>query len=318
MKISVVVPIFNEELAIAENVRAIVKALNDLGRDWELVLVNDGSRDKTLEIITGLAKENSKIKVVSYTTNRGRGHALKTGFAAATGDYVIATESDLNWGTEIFGNFVRELDKGDADIIVASPHMKGGRMENVPFSRWLLSYLGNKIFSLAFPGKMTMCTGMTRAYKKEVLDSLDLESDDKELHIEILYKALDLGFTVKEIPAILRWKKPEKGVIVRKSHFKYKAILKHLLLSFGVKPFLLFGGLGFGLVGIGSIIGIYLLVLWLGGEAIGARPILFTAVLLIVVGFQVLVFGFLANQNREIKRQLARVQKAIKESSEKS
>ncbi|MEK7521030.1 MAG: glycosyltransferase family 2 protein [Patescibacteria group bacterium] len=311
-KISVVIPIYNEEAAIAANVGEVVKTLAGLGKEWELILVNDGSRDGTLSIVNALAKENPKIKIVSYAKNRGRGYALRAGFKAAGGDYVIATESDLNWGSEIIGRFVLELDKDEADIVIASPHMKGGGMENVPFLRWALSYFGNKIFSFAFPGKFTMVTGMTRAYRREALEALDLESDGKELHVEILYKALDLGFRVAEIPAILRWKKPAPGVVIRKSHFKFKSIFKHLLLSCSVQPFILFGVIGFSLIFIGLVLGAYSLYLSLT-VGVAGRPVLYAIVLFIVAGLQIIVFGFLASQNRDLKRQFVRTQRMIKD-----
>ena len=157
-----------------------------------------------------------------------------------------------------------------------------------------------------------MVTGMTRGYRREVLDSLDLEADDKELHVEILYKAIDLGFKIKEIPAILRWKKPEPGVRVRKSHFKLKSISKHFLLVFSVRPFLLFAIFGFPMIGLGLIFSIYLLNLSLAGVAVSGRPMLFAAILFILVGLQTLIFGFIANQNRALRRQLVRLRGEIK------
>jgi len=318
-KLSVVIPTYNEELAIEENVQKLTEYLNNLQRnlssglrEWEVVLVNDGSTDSTLSIMQKLAASESRVKVVSYLPNRGRGYALKNGFKAATGDYIVATESDLNWGAEIIGKFVEELNKGGVDVVIASPHMKGGGMENVPFLRWLLSRAGNIIFSLAFPGKFTMVTGMTRAYRREVLDSLDLEADDKELHVEILQKAIDLGFKIKEIPAVLRWKKSEPGLKVRKSHFKLKSISKHLLLVFSVRPFLLFALFGFPMIGAGLVFGLYLLKLSLAGVAVSGRPMLFAAVLFLIVGVQTLIFGFIANQNRALRRQIVRAQKFLK------
>ncbi|MDP2696264.1 MAG: glycosyltransferase family 2 protein [bacterium] len=319
-KLSVVIPIYNEELAIRENVTILVGALNDIQRggkngvvirEWELVLVNDGSTDKTLDIIQEEAQKESRIKIASYKTNRGRGHALKTGFKTATGDYIVVTESDLNWGSEIIGQFVVALEGEDVDIVIASPHMKGGGMENVPFFRWALSHFGNKVFSIALPGKFTMVTGMTRAYRREVLESLDLESEDKELHVEIIYKSLDLGFRIIEIPAMLRWKKPVPGVEIRKSHFKPTQIVKHLAMSFFIRPFMLFGTVGLTLLGLGIAMGVYLLILSSSGTPVVGRPMLFAAVLFIIIGFQVLLFGFLANQNRNLKRQLSRVQRDI-------
>ncbi len=313
MNISVVIPTYNEELAIAANVKKVIGALESSGKTWELILINDGSQDKTLTIIESLASQDRRIRVVSYPKNRGRGYALRRGFEVAQGDYVIATESDLNWGSEIIVAFIKKLDEGDADLVIASPHMPGGHMENVPFLRWLLSYLGNKVFALAFPGHMTMSTGMTRAYRREVLEAMDLESDDKELHIEILSKAFDLGYRIAEIPATLRWKQAKPGAPVRKSSFKMKSIVKHLVVSVDVQPYLFFGGLGFLFIAIGAALGIYLLWLSLSGIGVAGRPALFASVLFIVIGIQVLIFGFLASQNRDLKRQFIRTQKLIKE-----
>lgn len=315
VKISVVVPVYNEEAAIKSNIEKLTAFLSQLGRPWELVLVNDGSTDNTLREMKKTAEGENRINIISYTPNRGRGFALKTGFRAASGEYIIATESDLNWGVEIIGRFAEELDKGKADVVIASPHMRGGRMENVPLLRKWLSYFGNRVFALALPG-LTMTTGMTRGYRREVLDAMDLESDDKELHVEILSKARDLGFRIAEIPAVLRWRKPAPGVRVRKSHFKFKSIFRHLLFSFDVQPYILFGAFGFLLIGIGVILGLYLLVQSLS-VGVAGRPLLFVFVLCLVIGFQVLVFGFLASQNRDIKRQLTRFTKILKELKEK-
>ena len=77
LEISVVIPIYNEEAFIAANVGEVVKKLAGLGKEWELILVNDGSRDGTLSIVNALAKENPAIKIVSYAKNRGRGYALR-------------------------------------------------------------------------------------------------------------------------------------------------------------------------------------------------------------------------------------------------
>ncbi|PIT92426.1 MAG: hypothetical protein COU08_02425 [Candidatus Harrisonbacteria bacterium CG10_big_fil_rev_8_21_14_0_10_42_17] len=313
IKVSVVIPTYNEELAIKENVQRILATLDEIEDTSELVLVNDGSVDNTLKIVQEMAENDQRIRIVSYGKNRGRGFAMKIGFKQARGEFVITTESDLNWGSEIIKQFVEELKKGDADIVIASPHIKGGGMVNVPFHRWLLSYLGNRVFALVLPGRRTMSTGMTRSYRKEVLDALDLESESKVLHVEILYKALDLGYRVKEVPATLTWKKPEPGEVVRKSHFKVRSIVSHLLMSLDVRPFLFFGIIGIILIALGIIAGFYLLFVSLGGTSVAGRPLLFFSILAIIGGMQMLIFGFLASQNRNIKRQIIRTQKLVKE-----
>src|SRR5208337_3314788 len=91
-----------------------------------------------------------------------------------------------------------------------------GGVENVPFLRLWVSKLGNKILRQVMPNRIYTSTGIFRAYQRKVLDSLELESDGKEIHLEILSKAMALGFKVKEVPAILTSRK--KG----RSKFKFK------------------------------------------------------------------------------------------------
>src|SRR3989344_1853693 len=117
MKLSVVIPTYNEELAIAANAREMLRSIQKYTDDYELIFVNDGSTDKTLAELQGLAAIYPKIKVVSYAPNRGRGFALRSGFEAAKGDFVVATESDLNWGSDIIVRLARRLGGGGVGIV---------------------------------------------------------------------------------------------------------------------------------------------------------------------------------------------------------
>jgi len=129
-------------------------------------------------------------------------------------------------------------------------------------------------------------TGIFRAYRKRVLDSLEIESDGKEIHLEILSKALALGYRVKESPAILTSRK--KG----KSKFKFrKTAISHLVFSVFEKPVIIFGFVGLLTLAIGFLIGIYIVYLRLLGDLTPGRPLITFAILLILGGFRYFLLG---------------------------
>ena len=184
------------------------------------------------------------------------------------------------------------------------PTCQGVEFQNVPFLRLWISKLGNKILRLAMPNRIYTSTGIFRAYRRKVLDSLELESDGKEIHLEILSKALALGYRVKEMPTILTGRK--KG----KSKFKFKkTTLSHLVFSVFEKPMIIFGFIGLATLGIGLLIGIYIAYLRFSGELTAGRPLITLALLLILGGIQILSFGFIAIQIVSLRREILRIQK---------
>jgi glycosyltransferase involved in cell wall biosynthesis len=154
------------------------------------------------------------------------------------------------------------------------------------------------------PNRIYTSTGIFRAYRKKVLDSLELESDGKEIHLEILSKALSLGYRVKESPAILTSRK--RG----KSKFKFrKTAISHLVFSVFEKPVIIFGFIGLLTLAIGFLIGIYIVYLRFSGDLTPGRPLITFALLLILGGIQILSFGFIAIQIVSLRREILRVQK---------
>ncbi|MEW6095352.1 MAG: glycosyltransferase family 2 protein [bacterium] len=319
MKVSIIAPMYNEEAVIVNSIDRFVKTFARLKDTWELILVNDGSTDETLRLANEESKKYPNIKVLSYMPNRGRGRALRTGFAHAEGDFIVTTEADSSWGEEIIIRLLAELKKNEADIVVASPHRKGGGYKNVPFHRRFLSSVGNKVLGLSFGRNLTMTTGMTRGYRREIIDSLNLECDGKEIHLEIISKALALGAKIEEIPAVLEWKKEKRGKPERKSSFKAgRLIITHLLFSFNESPLLLVGTIGAGFLVIGSVIGIVMLYQYLIGTLEIVRPLIIIMVVSLIIGMQVLLFYFIATQNKYVQKQLIRIQSDILKIKRKS
>ena len=304
-KISVIIPMFNEEENVENTTQRVWDVLSTIFDNWEIVIVNDGSTDNTLEVAHNVASRDSRIRVVSYPQNGGRGKALRTGFANVDGNIVVTTDADLSYDPKYIIEMIEALQTDEeVDFILASPYMQGGTTENVPWKRLLISKLGNKFLGYVMPGNFTTITCVFRAYRRYVLDSLELESDGKEIHLEILAKALSTGYKAKEIPVVLTGRK--KG----KSKFRFKkAAISHILFSFNIKPMLLFGILGTLLFGLGMLIGGYIFVLWFGKSLNPERPLVTLMVLLILTGIQMFSFGFLAVNIGMLRKEIYKVQK---------
>ena len=308
-EVSVVVPMFNEEENVEATVERLKGALEPLKCAYEIVLVNDGSTDSTHAVAQAVSEREPNVSFVSYPTNRGRGKAMRTGFARASGDLVCTTEADLSWGQDIIVRMVTELRRSpDADIVVASPHMPGGAYEDVPWLRTVASGIGNQILRMALSPSLTMMTGMTRAYRRHVLESMELESDGKEIHVEIISKALALGYLVREIPATLRWR--TRG----KSKFRFRRTAStHLVLTFLERPMMLFGALGFLMLLIGFVLGVDIVVLRFTGSLTAGRPLITLVALLVIGGIQVLSFGLIGTQIAALRRESVKIQRQNRE-----
>lgn len=212
MRLSIVCPFFNEEAIIGKAVLRMLGNLSSQFRtgEWELILVDDGSRDRSreilLETLASAGPAARHVRVMSYAHNQGRGRALKTGIDCAKGDIIVTTEVDCSWGDDIVKRLVDELDRNPScHFVVASVHMPGGGLVNVPPRRRFLTKVGNILIRFFFSSEVTMNTGMTRAYRRSVIQPLVTLENGKEFHLEVLLKLLSLGFRVREIPATITW-----------------------------------------------------------------------------------------------------------------
>jgi glycosyltransferase involved in cell wall biosynthesis len=294
---------YNEEANVASTVDTIERVMSGIGKPWELILVNDGSTDGTERVAERICGEKPFARLVSYRPNRGRGKALRSGFAEARGQFVITIESDLSWDASLMVDMLRILERGEADMVLASPYVPGGTTEGVPAGRLMISRLGNMILSLVVPGDLKMVTQMFRAYRREVIDSLELESDGKEIHLEIVSKALALGYRAKELPAVLR----SRGG--GKSKFKLgKTAASHLAFSFFEKPILLFGIAGFFFLTLAFVIGVYLLIEFSRGQLNPDRPLMTVLILLIIGGLQFVSLGLVGTQIVQLRKEVYRIQ----------
>ena len=304
MKISVVIPMYNEEENVVktlEEVKNILKNFNE----FEIIVVDDGSIDKTFELAKEF-KSDTNICLLKHPVNMGMGRALRTGFQKAEGEVIVTIDADLSYDPSYIPKLIDALDES-TDIVIGSQYMEGGKTENIPPLRLFISKTANKLVGYAMANDLSTVTGVLRAYRKEVLESLELESDGTEINPEIISKAKAVGFNIKEIPVTL------KGRELGKSKVKYrKTTLSHLLFTFYEKPMILFGFIGFLLLFIGIISAIYLFYQYLLGTLDPTRPLMLFMVLMIISGIQILIFGFVATQISLLKREIYIVQKENK------
>lgn len=311
--LSVVIPLYNESETVAGTVEAIVEAIEPTGREFEIVLVDDGSTDGTGEKIAELGRADARLRPAGYPANAGRGKALRTGFAAALGRLVATIDADLSYHPAAILDLLAALDEHpDADFAVGSPYMPGGRTENVPAMRLLVSKLGNRVLRWLMPGGYRTYTGIFRCYRRRMLRSLVLDSNGKEIHLEILTKAQVLGFKGVEVPATLRSR--QRG----SSKFRFRrTAISHVLHGVHERPMVIFGIVGLVLLCVGMGLGAYLLILSLSGMPVGDRPLLQFVVFLTLAAMLMMAIGFLAIQNVVLRNELYKIASQNKQLAER-
>jgi glycosyltransferase involved in cell wall biosynthesis len=307
MKVSVVCPFFNEE-AIIE--RAVARTVGNLSRqfsDWELILVNDGSTDRSLALVLeAIARTPAPVRVISCDRNQGRGRALKNGIDAASGEVIVTTEVDCSWGDDIAFRLVDALNATRAHVVVASPHMAGGKLVNVPAARIFLSTIGNLFINAFFSSGVSMSTGMTRAYRREVIQPLVVTENGKEFHLEVLLKLRSLGFDIREIPATLEWQDHRLNR-ARHSHRRsstrvWKTIATHLRFVAVAQPMSYFAVVA----GLSVLAGLGFIAVAFRNLMVG-QPAAFLAIvglILLVLALMFAGFSVLFIAARDIQREL--------------
>lgn len=298
---------YNEEDNVLKTLSAVKDSMKSYS-DYEILVVNDGSKDNTLKLLKDFASENPEVRVLENPVNMGMGKALKTGFENATGDIIVSIDADLSYSADHILKLACELvDDESLDIVLASPYMEGGQVKNVPFVRLFVSKFANLFVGFSIPGNLSTVTCVLRAYRKEVLDSMELESNGTEINLEILSKANANHFRIKEVPAVL------EGRELGQSKLKFRAkTISHVLFSFYEKPMMLFGAIGLVICFIGVISAIYLFSQYLTGTLDPTRPLMLFMVLMVISGVQILIFGFVATQISLLKKEMYIIQKENK------
>ncbi len=287
-KISIIVPLYNEEESLQPLYEKIMEVFDEMGNpDYELIFVDDGSTDNSLNIIKELSEKDNNVKYISFRKNYGKSAALSLGFSNATGKIVITMDADLQDDPAEIPNLIAKINEG-YDLVSG---WKKKRYD--PFIKKYSSRLFNYITGLMSGIKLHDFNCGLKAYRAEVVKSIKVYG---EMHRYLPVLARWQGFTVSEIPVKHHARKYGKTKFGVSRFFKGFVDLITVMFTtrYTKRPMHLFGFLGALSFFIGFLISLYLSYEWYFHKvALSNRPLLFLGMLLIIVGIQFFSTGLL-------------------------
>jgi glycosyltransferase involved in cell wall biosynthesis len=287
--LSILIPFFNEEENISPLFDRLITALQKTGRAYEVICIDDGSSDGSLEILLDISKINPNVKIISFSRNFGQTAALSAGIDSSKGEIIIPMDGDLQNDPEDILLLLQKIEEG-YDVV------SGWRKDRKDsfFTRRIPSMIANKMIS--FIGGVRLhdygCT--LKAYRRDVLKNIRLYG---EMHRFIPIYAQWIGARVAEIPVnhFPRRSGSSKYGLSRVIKVILDLMVVKFLLSYSQKPIYVFGGMGFLMI-LGAILsGGYAIYLKIFKEvSFILTPLPLLSVLLLMLGFLSILMGFLA------------------------
>jgi glycosyltransferase involved in cell wall biosynthesis len=292
IQLSLVLPIYNEVESIPHLLEELTPVLESTGKSHEIICVDDGSSDGSFEELKKLREQDERVRIIRFRRNFGQTAAFSAGFDRAQGDLVITMDADLQNDPADIPTLLNKLDEG-YDIV------SGWRVKRWREGFWQI--LTRKLPSKTANWLISSITGVhlhdygcaLKVYRQEVIKNINLYGD---LHRFIPAIASYYGVTIAEVPVNYRSRqfgtsKYGMGRIIR---VVLDLLAVRFLLSYSTRPIQIFGSLGLLSFAIGVIIGIYLTFMkYVYDEALAERPLLMLAMLLMMVGVQLITMGLL-------------------------
>ena len=285
--ISVVVPLLNEERSLEVLHHELAAVLDARGEPYEIVFVDDGSTDGSMDVLGRIHAETTNVVAVHLRRNFGKATALQAGFLESRGDMIVTIDSDLQDDPLEIPKLLAKLDEG-FDLVSG---WKTSR--NDPFARRLFSRVFNWATGVVSGVRLHDVNCGLKAYRAEVVHGMRLYG---ELHRFIPVLASYRGFRVAEIPVNHRPRQHGESRYGPERYLRgfFDLLSVTFMGRYRHRPLHLFGGVGMLMGAIGFVILTYLTVVWFWGESIGQRPLLTLGVLLVVVGIQFVSLGLLS------------------------
>ncbi len=288
MKLSIVIPVYNEEESLPKLYCAIMDVMNANQYTYELVFIDDGSKDRSVAVLKELKEQDETIKIIVLRKNFGKAVALQSAFQIVEGDCVITMDADLQDDPNEIPRMLEQINAG-FDVVSG---WKYNRLD--PLEKRLPSKLFNKVTATLSGVQLHDFNCGFKAYRKEVVKSIDVYG---ELHRYIPVLAHRKGFAITEIK--VHHLKREFG----KSKYGFERYLRGLFDSFTTsfllryydRPMYFFGKFGLFSFLLGGGICTYLTIDWCMGNSIGDRPLLLLGILLIILGAQFVCTGFIGD-----------------------
>jgi len=226
MKISIIIPIYNEKETLLKILKK-VEGADTLGLEKEIILVDDGSTDGTLDILKTL--ENG-YQIIYHEKNLGKGAAIKNGFRAATGDFILIQDADLEYNPQNYPQLLRPILENKADVVFGSRNLQKNPTDN--FSFYLGRRITNLFLNILCGSKLTDYWTCYKVFKAPIVKSLELECNRFDVEVEMTVKIIKRGYKIVEVPidylprSISAGKKikPQDGLIAIWKTIKYKFV----------------------------------------------------------------------------------------------
>ena len=289
VKLSIILPVYNEEKNLNLLYNELNKVLKSIGNDYEILFVDDNSKDNSLNVLNKLSNLNPKVKIIKFRKNFGQTAALDAGIKNSKGEIIITMDSDLQNDPRDIPKLINKINEG-YDVVSG---WRYNRRDS--FSKKFISKGANLLRKLIIKDSIQDSGCTLKAYKRECFENTKLYG---EMH-RFIPALLGLkGFKIGEIKVNHRERKFGKTNYNMKRTMNgfLDMILLKFWMNYSTRPIHLFGGLGLfsGLFGV--LIGLYLTFIKITyGVSIGNRPLLILSALLILVGLILFVFGVLAD-----------------------
>lgn len=282
--LSVVIPLFNEAESLPELHEQLVRALDPLGQPFELIFIDDGSRDGSFDVLTRLHRDDHRVKVIQFRRNYGKSAALAVGFAQAHGETVVTIDADLQDDPQEIPRLIAQLDAGYDLVSGWKQHRRD------PWTKTLPSKVFNRVTAAVSGLRLHDFNCGLKAYRHEVVETIPVYG---ELHRYLPMLAHWAGFRAGELPITHRTRKYGKSKFGpgRFAHGLFDLLTVLFLSKYTRRPLHLFGLIGLLSFGAGVGIGLYMTALWVSKIAIGTRPLLLFGVLLMLLGIQLVSIG---------------------------
>lgn len=290
--LSFVIPLLNEEESLEALHGAISQAVEQLPSEYEIIFVDDGSTDRSPEILHHLYQQDpGHVRVIQFRRNFGKMAAMTAGFARARGDVIVTMDADLQDDPAELPKLLEKLQEG-YDLVSA---WRTERQD--PLTKRLPSKVANFSVSTLTGIRVHDMNCGFKVYRREVLEDLKLYG---ELHRYIPVLAHWKGYRIAEVPVKHQprrhgYSKYGIGRLGR-SYIDFLSVL--FLTSYLKRPMQLFGMAGTAFALLGTVIMVYLAILWLIEGGIGWRPLLFFGITALVVGIQLISIGLLGEMLR--------------------
>lgn len=288
MFISIVIPVYNEEQNVGILYQEIIDSMIQPNDRFEIIFVNDGSTDSSLQKLMELHRRDKRVKILNFRKNFGQSAAISAGFNFSKGDLIVTLDADLQNDPADIPIIIDKLQEG-YDIVNGWRKKRKDKF----FSRKIPSILGNKLISFITKVKLHDYGCTLRGFKREVVRNLKLYG---EMHRYIPAIASRMGIKSIEIPVNHRERKfgHSKYGLGRTMRVILDLISIKYLLSYSHRPLQIFGSLGLVMMMIGFFSGLYLTYVKYILHQTANRPLLFFTVLAVFVGFQMITLGLLA------------------------